>query len=132
METSVINQEVEFDVSCREVYELLMDGEKHAAFTGAPCTMSREVGGKYTCYGDYIEGKNLKVVPDKKIVQTWVGKDFPEGAVSKVTFEFVDDGGKCKLIFTHEDVPVDLTEGIEKGWKEHYWDKMKEFLERNS
>ncbi len=62
-------------------------------------------------------------------MQEWIGKDFPKGAVSKVNFELHDLGEKgCKLVFTHKDVPEKLFESIDKGWKEHYWDKMKGYF----
>lgn len=64
-----------------------MDSKKHGAFTGTSALISRKVGGKFSCYGDYIQGKNLELIENKKIVQEWVGKDFPKSAVSKVTFE---------------------------------------------
>jgi uncharacterized protein YndB with AHSA1/START domain len=123
-----IKQTVNFKASPHEVFELIMDEEKHAGFTDSDCSISREVGGKFECYGGYIKGENLEVVQDKKIVQTWIGKDFPKDKVSKVTFKFIDDGVGCKLDFVHEDVPDELAKHIEKGWKDHYWEKMKKYL----
>ena len=128
METNTINQEITFDASPHEVYELIMDESKHANFSEAPCVMSREVGGKYSCYDGYIKGENLELVQDKKIVQTWQGKDFPEGHFSKVTFIFEEKNGKTILKFKHENVPAELSPHIEKGWQDHYWDKMKKYL----
>ncbi|MBM2832567.1 MAG: YndB domain-containing protein, partial [Dehalococcoidia bacterium] len=59
-----------------------MDSRKHAKFTGDSATISREIGGKFTAYGDYAEGINLELVPDKKVVQSWRGSDWPEGHYS--------------------------------------------------
>lgn len=124
-----IKQIVHFDVSASEVYDALMDSKKHSAFTGAPASISQKVGGAFNCYGDYIRGKNLELVKNKKIVQEWIGKDFAKGEVSKVIFELHDLGEKkCKLVFTHENVPKKLFEGIDKGWKDFYWDKMKDYF----
>lgn len=125
-----IKQTVKFKASPHKVYEAIMDEKKHEAFTGAPCKMSRDVGGKFSCYGDYIKGKNVELVKDKKIVQRWIGEDFPKGAESIVTFELKDGKkGETVLKFTHENIPDKLAEHIDKGWKEHYWDKMQEFFE---
>jgi len=125
-----IHQKIHFKASPHEIYEMLMDSEKHAAFSGAPAEISREAGGKFTCYGEYIRGENVELEADKKIVQKWIGKDFPEGEVSKVTFELKEreDGG-TDLELTHEDVPDEIAEHIEKGWHDHYWDKMKKSLD---
>lgn len=66
---------------------------------------------------------------DKKIVQKWRAKDFPEGQFSKVTYDLKEseDGG-TDLNFTHEELPDDKADDIDKGWHEHYWDKMKKVL----
>ena len=37
------------------------------------------------------------------------------------------DGG-TDLEMIHEDVPDDKEEDISNGWKDHYWDKMKEYF----
>lgn len=126
MQTKTIKQKVIFNASPHEVYEALMDYKKHTKFTGASAKISREVGGKFTAYGDYIEGKNLELVPDKKIVQTWHSSEWADGIYSKVTFLLrkIKDG--TQLDFIHEEVPEEFYEDIKQGWIDHYWSKMKE------
>jgi len=129
METLEIHQEIEFDASPHKIYELLMDTAMHSQFTGEPADISRDVGGPFSCYGDYINGENIELIPDKKIVQKWIGKDFPEGHHSTLTIVLEDKGnGKTLLILDHANVPADLAPNIKLGWTTHYWDKMKEYL----
>lgn len=123
-----IEQQVEFNASAHEVYELLMDEKKHADFTDAPASISREVGGKFSVWGGYATGHNLELAPDRKIVQTWRASDWPEGEESKVTFELNNKNGKCELTFSQSAVPKDHVEDISKGWKDNYWDLMKRYL----
>ena len=66
-----IHQTVTFKASPHDVYEALMDSKKHAAFTGGKASISRLVGGAIMAYDDYIAGKNVELVPDRKIVQDW-------------------------------------------------------------
>lgn len=87
MKTKTIRQIVVFKASPHDVYEALMDSKKHSKFTGAKAIISREVGGKINAYDGYIEGVNVELVPDKKIVQKWRGSDWPEGHYSTATFE---------------------------------------------
>ncbi len=124
-----IEQKIIFKASCHKVYEMLMDSEKHAEFTGEEAEISREVGGKIKAYGDYVEGENLELIEDKKIVQKWRSSDFPEGQYSKAIFELKDVDGKCELNFTQEDVPDEEYEGLKDGWDDFYWNPMKELLE---
>ncbi len=102
-----------------------MNSKKHAEFTGAPANIKDKVGTKFTAYGDYVEGENLELVKDKKIVQKWRGSEWKKGHYSKATFELKKVKEGTKLIFTQTGVPDDDCKMIEKGWKEHYWNKMK-------
>ena len=126
-----IKQSVVFRATPHEVYEALMDSKKHAQFTGAKAVISRQVGGKISAYDGWIEAVNEELVPDKKIVQKWRGADWPEGHWSTAVFEFTKVKEGTKLIFTQTYVPDDQVEHISQGWKEHYWERMKEMLERD-
>lgn len=112
----------------RTVYEALMDSRKHAAFTGQPASISKKVGGKITAFGDYIEGKNLQLVPNRKIVQSWRGSDWPEGLFSKATFALSSAGKGTKLTFTQTGVPDAQFKSIRQGWKDFYWKPLAEWL----
>ena len=128
MKTMTIKQTVTFNASPHDVYEMLMDSEKHAEFTESPATISRKVGGRFSTYDDYSTGTNIELVQDKKIVQKWRGSDWPEGHYSVATFELEGAGVKTKLVFSQTDVPEDQYEAISEGWKEFYWEKMKKMI----
>lgn len=125
-----IRQTATFKASPHEVYEMLMDAKKHSEFTGGDAQISRKVGGKFTIYDGEIEGENLELVPDKKIVQTWRYSDWPQGHYSTATFSLEEADGGTRLTFTQKDVPDDKYEEIKQGWKDYYWKPMKEMLER--
>lgn len=130
MKTKTIKQTVILPCSPKEAYEALMDSKQHAAFTGYPAKISKKVGGKFTASGNYIHGKNLELIPGKKIVQEWYGSNWPKGSLSKVTFEFSKTKIGTKLIFTHEGVPDKFVKDIADGWKEYYWEPLKEYLDK--
>ena len=130
MKIKTIRQSVIFKASPHEVYEALVDSKKHSKFTGAKASISLKIGGKFTAYDGYIDGINIELIPNKKIVQKWRGSDWPEGQYSIATFELKKVASGTELIFTQKDVPEDQYESIGKGWIEHYWDKMKKFLEK--
>ncbi len=124
-----IHQTVIFKVPPHEVYEALMDPKQHAAFSGGAARISREVGGEIAAYDDYIAGKNIELVPDKKIVQDWRAVDWPEGYFSRVTFEFTPIPEGTRLDFTHEDLPEGTEEEFTQGWIDNYWEPMKRYFE---
>jgi activator of HSP90 ATPase len=125
-----IQKTVTFMASPHEVYEALMDSAKHAAFTRSAAEISRQVGGEYTAYDGYIAGKNLELVPDRKIVQTWRAVDWEEGHFSTITFELTPVPEGTRLDFTHENVPDGTEEEFTQGWIDNYWDPMKAYLEK--
>ena len=72
-----------------DVYETLMDGEQHGALSGQPTTVSRRVGGAFKV-GHDLEGKQLTLTADKRIVQTWRANNWPKGVYSKATFALAE------------------------------------------
>jgi activator of HSP90 ATPase len=119
---------VTFKASPYNVYELLMDSAKHAAFSSAAAEISREVGGAFSAYDGHISGKNLELAPDKKIVQSWRAVDWPEGKFSTITFVLLPIPEGTRLNFTHADVPDGTEEEFAHGWTENYWEPMKAML----
>lgn len=129
IKTRTIRQSILFKATPHEVYEILMDSKKHSQFSGAEAKISRSVGGKIAAYDSDISGKNLELVKDKKIVQQWREAYWPQKHYSIVTFKLSKKGAQTKLDFVQTGVPDDQYEDISLGWKEYYWDRMKEFLE---
>ena len=125
-----IKQTLTFDASPHEIYEMLMDSRKHAQVVGANAKVTKKVGDKFSIYDGEIEGVNLELVPDKKIVQSWRYNDWPEGHFSKATFLFETSKGGTKMTFTQTEVPDDKYEDVAQGWKDYYWEPIKQLLEK--
>ncbi len=128
--SKIIQQTVIFNVSPHDVYEALMDSATHAAFSGSAASISREVGGEFSAYDGYITGKNLELVPDRKIVQSWRAVDWPEGHFSQVTFQFTPVPEGTQLDFTHTGIPEGEEAAFEEGWIDNYWEPLKEYLHK--
>ncbi len=120
----VIREVVVFAAPPHDVYELLMSSEKHAAFTGAGASISREIGGAFMAYDGYAEGRNIELLPGERIVQSWRASDWPEGIVSTITFAFRPVKGGTEMVFTQTGVPEEQLAEIRKGWVDFYWEPM--------
>lgn len=127
---NTIHQTIELNASPEIIFELLMDDKKHAEFTGAPAKIGRKASDGFSVWGGYAVGKNLEIIPNKQIVQTWRASDWPEGVESKVTFELKAKGDGCELKFTQSGVPSEYYKDIEQGWIDNYWDLMKDYLNK--
>lgn len=131
MKTRTIRQTVTFKATPHVVYETLMDSRKHASLTGGKCSISRKVGGKISVFDGYITGENLELVQDKKIVQLWRPEEdcWPSDHFSTVTFLLKTAANGTSLSFTHSGVPVECGDRFDSGWRENYWEPMKELFE---
>ena len=130
MPMKTIKQSTTFNTSPHHVYEALMDASKHAEFTGSPVSISRKVGEKFTVYDGDIEGVNLELIPDQKIVQSWRYSDWPEGHYSRVTFSLKEVSDGTRLDFVQTDVPEEFYDDISQGWQDYYWEPMKQMLDK--
>ena len=127
--TRTIEQTITFKARPHVVYEMLMDSAEHASFSGAPASISREVGGAFTAYDGALTGTNVELVPDAKIVQSWRAGDWPEGHYSTATFLLEEADGGTRLTFTQTGVPEQNYDDIRQGWRDFYWSKMESSLE---
>jgi activator of HSP90 ATPase len=124
-----IHQEVIFKASPQALYEALMEGKRHSAFSGgAPAEISREVGGPWSAFGGQISGRNIELVPNQRIVQAWRSKDWPEGVYSIVRFEFKAEGPGTRLVLDHVGFPEGEAEHLSSGWQKMYWDPLQKYL----
>lgn len=115
--------------TAKQVYRAWLSGKEHAAFTGEAAEVDPKVGGRFTAFGDYIEGTNLELQPNKKIVQTWRTTEFPAGSEDsklEVTLENIDRG--TKLTLAHSNIPDGQADSYKDGWRKFYFKPMKKYF----
>jgi activator of HSP90 ATPase len=130
MSTAVTSfrQVVTLNASASDIYEMLMDSRKHTKLTGSKATISRKPNGAFTVYDNYAYGRNIALVENKKIVQSWRANEpaWPADVMSEVTFSLIALGRiKTKLTFTHKNIPVAVADNFKKGWVEFYWNPLR-------
>lgn len=126
-----ILQTVTFTASPSVLFELYLDSKKHSAATGGRATISRRVGGRFRAWDGYITGRNLEVVPNRRIVQTWRGSDWKRSDPDSIlVLSFSTRGKRGQLELVHALVPDHLYAHLRAGWIEHYWDPWKAYLRR--
>lgn len=75
MKESLILKE-EFLVAPNIIYTAWLDSNLHTKMTGGKANCSVNVGDTFSTWNGYIEGKNLELKPNKKIVQSWRTTEF--------------------------------------------------------
>jgi len=96
--------------------------------TGGAAECSDVVSGLFSVWDGYITGKNLLLVVDSEIVQSWRSTEFKDSDEdSKLTVRFKDNQEGCELTLIHENIPDDQPD-YEKGWSDHYFVPMREYF----
>lgn len=126
--SSVIHQEVSLSASPDRVFRAFMDSGEHSAFTGGPATLSAEAGGAFSAHGGAVQGRNVELVPGRRIVQAWRIADWAEGVYSILRLELQPEGDGTRLVMDHEGVPAEKREAITAGWQMRYWEPLARHL----
>jgi activator of HSP90 ATPase len=113
-----------------KLYALFTNSAKHTAATGMPAKISTKVGGKWSAFGGMILGKNLVLIPNRMIVQTWRSAEWKKAdpdSILVVSFEKSASGG-AQVELVHVGVPEYDRQGVTDGWAKFYWEPWKAYL----
>jgi len=129
MPKTIVQTVVFKKTSAKDVYSLYMDEKKHSQATGAPAKISHKEGSTFSAYNGFITGRNLRLVKNKLIVQSWRGKDWKNSDLDSTFIISLQQTGKnVELQAVHANIPDKHAKGIDKGWYEFYWEPWKKFL----
>ena len=129
MKTATIRQELLVrGATPHDIYEMLLDSRKHAAFTDYPARIERKVGGQFEAGGGYITGRNLELHKDRKIIQAWRADEpaWPADHFSRATVSLKKVKGGTRLSFYQSGIPARYAKIMKQGWWEYYWNPLKE------
>jgi activator of HSP90 ATPase len=107
------------------VYDVLTDGARFAAATGLPACITDRAGEPFTAFGGRIEGRQIELVPGRRVVQAWrFGREhpspWPEGVYSLVSFSLAAVRGGTSLVIEHTAVPAQWRDHIAGGYPAFY------------
>jgi len=136
-----IRQEPTFRASPMRLYSALTDSQQfdkvmrrsaamRSMATGTkPAEIGRDAGGAFSIFGGYISGRQIELIPNQRIVQSWRPQSWEPGIYSIVKFELVEQGADTKILLDHRGFPDGTGEHLAVGWKENYWKPLQEYLE---
>lgn len=116
-------------VKASKIYKAWLSSKLHSQFTGGKATVNPKIGGRFTAWDGYIEGKTLELIPGKKIVQSWRTTDFSEQDIdSKIEIILEESNSETKLTLFHTNIPEGQGENYKKGWFDFYFKPMQNFF----
>jgi activator of HSP90 ATPase len=111
-----------------EVYDAWLNSEGHSAMTGSPASISPVVGAEFTAWDGYIHGRNLELVPGRRIIQAWRTTEFKEDEPdSRIEITLEPIGEQTKLTLRHSHLPAHGKK-YQQGWFEAYFMPMEKYF----
>jgi activator of HSP90 ATPase len=125
----VIQHTISLPAKPDRLYDMYMNPDIHASFTGEKVVISPEANSLFQAFGGMIFGKTLSVVPGRQIIQSWRSKEWKESDRDSILIlNFLPDGDSGKIELIHVNVADGDFDDVNKGWLEYYWKPWKEYL----
>lgn len=119
-----------FSANPSKIYEAWLDSTLHTKMTGGLAVCSKNIGDSFTTWDGYIEGKNIELKLNEKIIQSWRTSEFDKNDEDSrliIRLNALQNG--TEFIIEHSNIPEGQTQ-YKQGWKDHYFTPMKSYFER--
>ena len=128
--SKTITQDILFrNTTPKSLFDLYINAKKHSAATGAMAKITSKEGSLFTVHNGYITGKNLQIVKNKQVVQSWRAQGWDKEMTDSILLlNFEQKGKDTVLQLVHANIPDKHAKGIDHGWHDHYWKPWKKFL----
>jgi activator of HSP90 ATPase len=111
--------------SPEELYKALTFAPTIELWTGEPALMPSEAGSEFSLWDGSIVGRNLELVPGKKIVQQWYFGEQANDSIVTMILHPAKQGTSVEL--THTNIPDEDFDDIVEGWNGAYFGALQEF-----
>jgi activator of HSP90 ATPase len=113
-----LNVKYRIDAPLEKVWKSFVDMIYIKKWCPSYCTMNDRIGTQFKIMGEEIHGKNLEVVPNKKLVQEWYLKGWKHP--SFVTIKLSKEGDSTIISLTHTNIPHNDYFYVEESWTDKY------------
>lgn len=124
-----INKSYLINAPVEEVWDALTNPVTIEKWGGGPAKMSDKQNFNFELWGGEIWGKNLDVIPNKKLVQEWWSKGELKDKPSKVTFTLTSKNANTELEMVQTHIPDEFEKQLNDGWRDFYLVPIKKLLE---
>jgi uncharacterized protein YndB with AHSA1/START domain len=128
IKTDNIFQVIEIESPVADVYKALTDPALLTRLTGMKAEMDVKEGGKFNAWNNKSHGYIMRLITDKRIVQSWYHDEFPDGMYSIVIIDLEQTETGSRVSFNHIGVPEDTSGWLTESWKKDFWVPLSEHL----
>jgi activator of HSP90 ATPase len=126
-----LHQEIPLNTTPQRIYEILLDSKQFAAFTGMPADIDPKPGGTFFMFSKMIEGRNIELLENQRIVQAWRPAHWDKGIYSIAKFDLKPQGSAVLVVLDHSSFPEGEYDHLVFGWNSHYWDPLEKYLSQS-
>ena len=128
MSTMKFKLKTTIHTTAENIYTTWLNSEGHTNMTGGVASISDKIGAKFTAWDGYIEGTNIELESNKRILQSWRTSEFEEHEEdSQVEILLNEIDGRTELTLIHTNVPQSGKQ-YKEGWNNHYFQPMKVYF----
>ena len=124
-----IHQQVTIPAGRREIYAILADAAALSALCGMGGTAGRTEGAEFTAFNGHVTGRQVELVPGRRIVQAWRFPAWAPGTYTIVRFTLESDNSNITgngadegtILIIDQDGYPDGTDalGCHESWHDH-------------
>ncbi len=113
------------------LYNGWLNSQVHSAMTGGVCRISPHENAEFSAWDEYIQGKNLTLVPGSFIKQSWRTVEFADDQEDSILeLHFIPEGRiQTRLVLRHSNL-TDADFHYKQGWIESYFEPMEEYFSK--
>lgn len=111
----------------QDVYACLTNKFTIELWSGLPAKMEAKDGTEFELWDGDISGRNIKIEPEKLIVQQWYFDGQEEESI--VTIKLHDSEKEVSVELRHTNIPDEVYDEFTTGWEEYFFGAIKAFLE---
>ena len=120
-----------FPISIEILFKAWLDSDMHAEMIGSSAEIDPSINVEFKIWDNYISGRTIEIIPNKKIVQKWRTTEFSKTSKDSILeLEFTETMGSTKLTLKHSLIPDGQGDDYKNGWIEYYFAPMKEYFDR--
>ncbi len=113
------------------LYAAWLSSEGHTKMTGAKANCTAKLGGAFQAWDGYIQGRNLELQENERIVQAWrTGHFSAQEPDSRVEITLRADGDATEVTLLHTGLPAHGMRYLQ-GWVDFYFSPMATYFSRD-
>jgi uncharacterized protein YndB with AHSA1/START domain len=122
-----LKKTIHIKVPREEVFNAITNPLTIELWSGYQAAMEAVPGAEFSMFEGDITGRIKTVEPPSILEQVWDFGDQKEESLVRI--ELSEEPGKTRIELSHTNIPDEVYENIDTGWKHYYLEALKSYLE---